>query len=158
MRPSSLARSAVLSAVLAAMGAITPASAQQQTAPAGHQACASCHDTHSGARKPDKTCASCHKAQATQGHGPKVACASCHRAHGPGGVATPPACTSCHPANKRPGLHASKSHADCANCHRSHEAAPRDDRATCLSCHKDQVNHEPTAPRCAGCHPFGDGR
>jgi hypothetical protein len=49
-------------------------------------------------------------------------------------------------------------HDRCASCHVAHEAAPRDDRATCLACHPSQLTHEPTATRCAGCHPFGDGR
>jgi hypothetical protein len=44
------------------------------------------------------------------------------------------------------------------SCHIAHEAAPRDDRATCIACHRAQARHEPTATRCAGCHPFGDGR
>lgn len=130
--------------------------AQASSAPRGHQACESCHDPHKGTRRPSATCASCHTKEASRGHGPDVACASCHRAHGPNGVATSPSCASCHPAAKRPALHAVKGHHACDACHSSHELAPRDDRATCLSCHRDQTKHEPSATRCAGCHPFGD--
>jgi hypothetical protein len=55
-------------------------------------------------------------------------------------------------------LHRVKGHDQCATCHRSHELAPRDDRATCATCHDKLQNHEPTATRCATCHPFGDGK
>jgi hypothetical protein len=71
-------------------------------------------------------------------------------------VAAPPPCASCHTQQRKPaGLHASKGHATCASCHRSHEQAPRDDRASCTtSCHVDKQAHEPSAVRCATCHPF----
>ncbi|HLL20877.1 MAG TPA: hypothetical protein VK427_02040, partial [Kofleriaceae bacterium] len=90
-----------------------------------------------------------------------ITCASCHRAHGGGapGVERPPACTTCHTANQRPSLHrVNPGHASCASCHVAHERAARDDRATCMTCHDKLKNHEPQATRCAGCHPFGDGK
>jgi predicted CXXCH cytochrome family protein len=120
------------------------------SAPKGHAQCDGCHSPHSPA--PTKTCATCHAPEASNGHGPKVACTTCHRAHGPKGVVSPPACQTCHVTTK--GLHKAPHHASCADCHRSHELRPRDDRATCTACHKDRVNHEPTAQRCATCHPF----
>ncbi len=130
---------------------------EASTAPRGHQRCNGCHDTHSGARKPTAVCTTCHTDKPKLHHGNQN-CANCHRPHGPKGIAKPPPCVSCHPAAKRPGLHRDKGHQDCANCHRSHEARPRDDRVTCtVKCHVKQQNHQPTAVRCATCHPFGPG-
>jgi hypothetical protein len=117
--------------------------------------CIDCHDQHSGALRPGKTCATCHETQALRGHGTHVPCASCHRPHdGAPGPAMPPACATCHPATKRPGLHLAHTKAACSTCHQSHESAPRDDRAACLTCHPAQRDHELTAKRCATCHPF----
>ncbi|HEU0029189.1 MAG TPA: hypothetical protein VFQ53_01065 [Kofleriaceae bacterium] len=126
--------------------------AQTRTAPSGHANCAQCHAAH--APKPVVRCATCHAEPAARGHGPRVACASCHRPHGPGGPARPPACTSCHARPTLAGLHQAAKHADCASCHHAHEQQPSDDRATCTSCHTDRKTHEPTAKRCATCHPF----
>ena len=123
----------------------------------GHSQCAGCHEPHSGQRRPDKPCASCHADRASAGHGKRVDCTSCHRAHGPKGPAKPPACDTCHPADKRPGLHRVAQHATCNGCHAAHEQHPADDRATCVRCHQAQINHEPTATRCGTCHPFGRG-
>ena len=125
--------------------------AEATSAPQGHAQCASCHQPHA----PNKTpaCATCHVNEGKSKHGQQN-CETCHRPHGPGGVAKPAACTTCHPADKRFGLHRVTQHADCKTCHSPHEARPRDDRATCLACHPKQQNHEPTAPRCATCHPF----
>ncbi len=122
------------------------------SAPVGHATCTQCHQPH--APKPTASCATCHAREAAAGHGPLVACERCHRAHGPGGVAPPPACTTCHAQPTLAGLHHAPKHADCAACHRAHEVRPSDDRATCTACHRDRVNHEPTAIRCATCHPF----
>ncbi|HEU4727788.1 MAG TPA: hypothetical protein VFT22_07870 [Kofleriaceae bacterium] len=126
--------------------------AEAATAPAGHARCAQCHEPHG--LRPVASCATCHAPQAAHGHGPRVACASCHRPHGPTGVARPPACSTCHAKPTLRGLHQSPTHGDCARCHRAHEARPSDDRVACTICHQDRKNHEPTATRCATCHPF----
>src|SRR5690606_13845489 len=132
-----------------------PCHAQQvATAPKGHQACASCHDSHSGSLGAHAACASCHSDKPQALHGNQD-CTTRPRPHGPKGVAQPPACTSCH--TKMPGAHAAPAHAArCASCHSSH-APPRADRATCTgSCHVDRRNHQPEAKICTGCHVFRD--
>ncbi len=132
--------------------------AEAASAPTGHATCANCHQPHSGQQKPTATCASCHAEKAKAGHGTRLACASCHQPHGPKGSVQAPACVTCHDATKRPGLHRVPGHATCASCHTGHELKPKDDRASCTTCHKAQVTHEPTAIRCATCHPFGNGK
>ena len=81
-------------------------------------------------------------------------CLQCHRSHGPKGTEAPKACVSCHD-KPLPGLHDIKDHKDCANCHGFHDKGPRRGRSSCITeCHQDQLNHEPTANSCVGCHPF----
>ena len=131
--------------------------AEAASAPVGHQQCASCHAPHDP-KHATPECATCHADKAKTAHGQALPCATCHRVHGPGGVAAAPACTSCHAIAKLPGLHRVAQHATaCTTCHTAHEATAHVERATCLTCHRDRVNHEPTAPSCAGCHPFSRG-
>lgn len=119
------------------------------TAGTGHARCEACHpgDLHGTQPKPP-VCATCH-AQETASH--HTACAQCHQPHAP---KTQTICTSCHARTKLAGMHQTAQHGDCARCHHAHEVRPSDDRATCTSCHRDRVDHEPTAVRCATCHPF----
>lgn len=120
----------------------------------GHEDCAQCHQPHEGSVQKD--CKSCHDDKLLGRHTAKETrdCATCHRPHGPDGVTEPKACKSCH-EDALPGLHSIKDHGRCDDCHGFHDKAPRRGRTTCLgSCHQDQVDHEPTAKSCAGCHPF----
>jgi hypothetical protein len=133
--------------------------AEAATASTGHaKACATCHDPHDGRRTPAAACMKCHpeRGAADQPHA-KLAngCASCHRPHGPGGVARPPECLDCHSRAALPNLHQVAGHAKCVDCHGAHLAEPRRDRESCLRCHAAQRAHEPGAPVCSGCHPFG---
>jgi hypothetical protein len=129
------------------------------TANPGHaKACATCHDPHDGKRTPAAACVKCHpeRGAADQPHAQLPGgCASCHRAHGPKGVAKRPDCLDCHDRKTLPNLHQGAGHARCIDCHGAHLAGPRRDRASCLRCHAAQREHEPGAPVCSGCHPFG---
>ena len=140
--------------------------AEASSAPAGHQACANCHQPHDGHVKPTATCQSCHAEEASSKHAHVAGgCATCHKPHGPSGPNGPPgtskapACSTCHAAAKLPGLHQllgktpTNGHQQCASCHSSHQA-PKDDRATCTTCHEDHKNHQPQATECKGCHIF----
>lgn len=124
------------------------------SAPPGHQACTNCHEPHGGSHQ-QKSCASCHAAEAGSAHGQlSQGCLGCHRAHGPDGVAQPPACSSCHTPSALPGLHHEAKHQTCQRCHSGHGDAPGLERQVCLGCHKDRATHFPDAPRCANCHLF----
>jgi hypothetical protein len=108
---------------------------------------------HSGKRKPEARCESCHVDRTTTPHA-KLGCQTCHRPHGPNGVATKPACTQCH--SNLPGMHQMAQHANCRDCHTAHAPQIRD-RETCLRCHTDRRQHVPDAVQCQACHTFGGG-
>lgn len=121
-----------------------------------HDNCATCHTTHDPARP--RACATCHTAPAQSAHGRAVACATCHKPHTPSGTPAPrPACATCHAKPTLAGLHKVDAHTNCATCHAAHPSTPPGARAQCLTCHRDRVDHEPTATRCNGCHPFTTG-
>jgi len=131
-------------------------SQEAATAQRGHEACAQCHEPHSGSLGTHAQCTSCHADKPKQQHGAIAGgCASCHAPHGPKGVAKPPACTTCHTKPSLEGLHSVAAHnASCGSCHGSHADA-RSDRATCTgSCHEDRRDHQPAAKVCKGCHMF----
>lgn len=132
---------------------------EHTTAPTGHQQCRKCHDAHSGIRLPRTSCTTCHKDEARSVHAAvDGGCQTCHRAHGPGGTPKPKACVSCHPQKKLPAMHTVKEHDACDSCHLSH-GTRLIDRDTCLGeCHQDQVDHEPGAVTCVGCHQFRGDR
>jgi hypothetical protein len=119
----------------------------------GHEACTECHAPHEG--KVGKDCQTCHTDKLTGRHKKDLPnCKQCHRSHGPEGTEAPKACTSCHD-QALPGLHALKDHNACANCHGFHDKGPRRGRSSCITeCHQEQLNHEPAAASCVGCHPF----
>jgi hypothetical protein len=131
---------------------------EQRSLTRGHEKCKGCHRPHDGGVK--ATCSSCHARKETGLHSAatlkrKATCQSCHRAHGPGGATAPMACASCH-QQQLPGMHQHAAHRDCTSCHGFHEQGPRKGRTACLEpCHTAQVNHEPAAQSCTGCHPFG---
>lgn len=126
---------------------------QHETVTPGHETCVDCHEPHEG--EVSTTCRDCHEAQFTSRHVTDGKdCAQCHRSHGPDGPGAPISCESCH-QEKLPLLHGKEGHGECADCHDFHDRGPQRGRSTCLSaCHQDQVNHEPTARSCVGCHPF----
>lgn len=119
----------------------------------GHEACADCHAPHSGTV--EKGCLDCHEDRSTGRHTTESKdCAQCHRPHGPNGPAKPTQCNKCHDT-PLPGLHAHERHDVCTDCHDFHDKGPSRGRGLCLTaCHADQVNHEPKASSCVGCHPF----
>jgi hypothetical protein len=119
-------------------------------------ACFFCHRPHRApfTRPPD--CVVCHQVGLVHGaKGDTVAqtCMKCHEQHRPAAEATRE-CVACHTPAELQGLHAEKKHQACADCHAAHTRKPGSQRAVCLSCHKEQVNHEPKAERCTGCHLF----
>ncbi len=127
---------------------------QQAKMTKGHETCADCHLSHTGAVQKD--CKDCHAEQVTQQRHSTEAkdCAQCHRPHGPNGPAKPTKCVKCHEPPLS-GLHDHQDHAVCSDCHGFHDQGPARGRNLCLSaCHQDQLNHEPTAISCVGCHPF----
>lgn len=120
----------------------------------GHEDCAQCHLPHEG--EVQKDCLDCHDDKLLGRHTAEETrqCKDCHRSHGPEGPAEPKACKKCH-EEALPGLHSLKDHARCDDCHGFHDKSPKRGRTSCLSsCHEDQVDHEPTAMSCVGCHPF----
>lgn len=120
----------------------------------GHEQCRECHLPHDG--KVKKACLDCHTEKLVSRHKKDETkdCLQCHRSHGPKGTEAPKTCVSCHD-KPLPGLHEIKDHKDCANCHGFHDKGPRRGRSSCITdCHQDQLNHEPTANSCVGCHPF----
>jgi hypothetical protein len=128
---------------------------QAATAPGGHRDCSACHTAHDGGLR-QKTCTTCHVQRQDDRHARlRGGCATCHRPHGPKGVATPPVCTDCHTRSALPNLHRLPGHASCRDCHTQHGPPPAGRRADCLTCHAAQVDHEPAATACIGCHPFG---
>lgn len=127
-----------------------------KSAPAGHADCAKCHEPHGGSLRNALTCASCHAPEAASKHGQtEHGCADCHRPHGPGPATSPPKCSTCHPSSELPGLHASSAHQACTSCHGGHGKTAPTSRADCTNCHIGQLAHQPQAPKCTGCHPFG---
>ena len=119
----------------------------------GHEACVECHTPHEG--KVKKACMDCHTEKRGGRHEKEEAnCQQCHRSHGPEGPEAPKACASCHD-KPLPGLHALEDHRECATCHGFHDKGPRRGRSSCMTdCHQAQLEHEPTATSCVGCHPF----
>ena len=118
-----------------------------------HNKCSECHAPHEGVVQKD--CAGCHKSKVGRGrHTPKLDdCDDCHSIH-TGPPTKPPLCISCHEP-PLPHLHQNQGHRTCQDCHGFHDQAPRKSRASCLKgCHEAQVDHEPKAEQCIGCHPF----
>lgn len=117
----------------------------------GHAKCADCHAglPHKPADSP-KGCTECHKDKPSTGKG-HVKCLDCHEKHD---GSTEKGCVACHKLAELEGLHAEKKHQTCGDCHTVHSRKPGYQRDGCLACHKEQVNHEPKAERCTGCHLF----
>jgi predicted CXXCH cytochrome family protein len=42
----------------------------------------------------------------------------------------------------------------CVQCHAAHGTEAPGARQMCLTCHEEQVDHQPEAKRCDGCHAF----
>lgn len=127
--------------------------AQATTAPAGHADCSSCHEQHTRGRR--AACASCHAEKTATPHMAVVdGCLDCHRPHGPGGSPSPRNCQSCHDPTALPSLHRIEKHQSCTDCHGVHQPTVPG-RDVCLACHTEQIDHEPAAATCNGCHPFG---
>jgi len=123
----------------------------------GHAECLECHQPHSGAVF--EQCGGCHGERLTGKHEDAAkACADCHQPHGPAKVAgapQPKACVDCHD-QPLPGLHKVAKHSACRDCHVFHGAKRVMSRSTCVgACHANEMQHEPEAVSCVGCHPFG---
>ena len=118
-----------------------------------HAECLDCHLPHEGARHQD--CLHCHDDKAKVGrHRPnRKDCDDCHSIHTSPPREAPP-CISCHEP-PLPLLHQNQGHATCTDCHQFHQQSFGGDRKSCLTgCHETLADHEPTAKRCVGCHPF----
>jgi hypothetical protein len=118
---------------------------------AHRDACAACHDPHSGA--PRASCQGCHETQAKAYGQTKHACADCHPPHeSPRGASS--RCQGCHQRETQAVGRTGGKHADCASCHATHQSGTAS--ASCATCHPDEAKATARGKgdhgRCANCH------
>ncbi len=121
----------------------------------GHAVCTKCHEPHlATAELP--SCAKCHQKEAKfhpKGHDNCVQCHEQHSGKQKPGVSD---CTTCHERSSLAGLHNEPKHLEngCVQCHAAHGTEAPGKRQMCVGCHEEQVDHQPDAKRCDGCHAF----